>query len=194
MPKSASQNALIKERRKTQIMETALKLFANYGVDNVTVDNISQAMKISHGLFYHYFEDKEDLVNALIAKAKELFTQNLNEVRKEEKNPSNLIEAITDSILRSVNSTTGNAYYLFLVLSLNYQVDQPGKDFATNLRNYLLQIFEQGKENGEFKDINNKELLALYVATLQGIAYHKIKFKNDYTAPEVESIMALFSK
>ena len=194
MPKSASQNALIKEKRKAQIMETALKLFANYGVDNVTVDNISQAMKISHGLFYHYFEDKEDLVNALIAKAKDLFTASLNEATKFEKTPYNLIKAITESILSNLNGTTGNAYYLFLVLSLNYQSKQIGKDFATNLKEYLLNIFEEGRQAGVFKDMDANDLLSLYFALLEGVAYHKVKFKHDYESPSLESIMNLFSK
>lgn len=59
MPKTSLQNSIIREKRKILLMDTALRLFASYGVDNVTIDNITDALEISHGLFYHYFKDKK---------------------------------------------------------------------------------------------------------------------------------------
>ncbi|MBO8427866.1 MAG: helix-turn-helix transcriptional regulator, partial [Firmicutes bacterium] len=58
MPKTNLQTSILKEKRRVLIMEKALKLFATYGVDNITIDDIADSLKISHGLFYHYFKDK----------------------------------------------------------------------------------------------------------------------------------------
>ena len=194
MPKSASQNAMIKEKRKNQIMETALKLFANYGIDNVTVDNISQSMKISHGLFYHYFEDKEDLVGALITRAKDMFTANLQIITQEDKEPANLIRKLTASALENIEHSEVQAYYLYLVLCLDFQSEQPGRDFTNHFRNSLLKLFRDGKASGDFKDINEEDLLTIYLCSLQGVAYHRIKFKKTYHIPSTDSLVQLLLK
>ena len=66
MPKSAAQNKAIQEKRRQDIKEKALRLFAIKGYDQVSVDDICKAGKCAHGLFYHYYESKEELFNDLL--------------------------------------------------------------------------------------------------------------------------------
>lgn len=194
MPKTASQNALIKERRKNQIMDTALRLFANYGIDNVTIDNISSSMKISHGLFYHYFEDKEDLIRTLVAKAKEMFLSNLESFDADNQTPAVLLRQITNSILNNIKSSDAQAYYVYLVLTLDYHNEQATHDFSIQLKEYLYKLAKKGREEGIFINVDEKDLVTLYLSTLQGICYHRIKYKKSFQVPELDSILALILK
>ncbi len=55
----------IAQNRKTQIIETALKLFAEKGYDNTSVDCIIRASSLSKGGFYHHFSSKEMLLEEI---------------------------------------------------------------------------------------------------------------------------------
>jgi len=72
-PRSSHQFKEIRENRKAQIMETALRLFSIEGYAHCTISMIAREAGISKGLLYNYFESKEVLLN-------EILEQGLNEI------------------------------------------------------------------------------------------------------------------
>ena len=66
MPRTPEQNQNIKDRRRSKLLAFALKAFAINGYDHTAIDDITKPAKCSHGLFYHYFDSKEDVFSALI--------------------------------------------------------------------------------------------------------------------------------
>lgn len=66
MPRTPEQNQSIKDRRRAKLIAFALKAFALNGYDHTAIDDITKPAKCSHGLFYHYFDSKEDVFAALI--------------------------------------------------------------------------------------------------------------------------------
>lgn len=77
MPRTAAQNAIIRDKRKTKILMKTLKIFACQGFDEVTIDDISNESNCSHGLVYHYFEKKDDIFNELLKIQKEEYQESL---------------------------------------------------------------------------------------------------------------------
>jgi AcrR family transcriptional regulator len=61
-PKTSQQYEEIRESRKRQIMEVALKLFAESGYDHTSISAIAREADMSKGLLYNYFKGKEDLL------------------------------------------------------------------------------------------------------------------------------------
>lgn len=51
--------------RRIQILEVALKLFAERGVEGTTIKQIAERADISVGLLYHYFDGKTALLQAI---------------------------------------------------------------------------------------------------------------------------------
>lgn len=49
-------------KKRQRMIETALEMFAKYGYENVSVDDIIAATKTSKGTFYHYFSGKDEIV------------------------------------------------------------------------------------------------------------------------------------
>lgn len=53
------------ERRK-QLIDTALKLFAEKGMERTSIKDIATEAGVAQGLLYHYFRSKDELLYAII--------------------------------------------------------------------------------------------------------------------------------
>jgi AcrR family transcriptional regulator len=67
----AQQRVLRAQGRKTmhRLLEAGLAEFGTRGVHAVSVDDVVRRAQTSHGTFYQYFSNKEDLFNALLRDA-----------------------------------------------------------------------------------------------------------------------------
>ncbi len=54
------------ENRRNQLLDIALALFAEKGVENVSIKEIATKAGIAQGLIYHYFQSKGQLLTAVI--------------------------------------------------------------------------------------------------------------------------------
>lgn len=81
MPRTEEQFEEIRQKRRQEIMETALELFAEQGYHNTSISKIAKAAGVSKGLLYNYFESKEALLDAIIfgaaAESSEVFDENI---------------------------------------------------------------------------------------------------------------------
>lgn len=68
MPRTKEQYNEIRSRRKVQIMDSALELFANEGYGHVSITMLSKHAGISKGLMYNYFPSKEALLKEILSR------------------------------------------------------------------------------------------------------------------------------
>ncbi|HHD16932.1 MAG TPA: TetR/AcrR family transcriptional regulator [Euryarchaeota archaeon] len=54
------------EERRTEIIETAVELFAQHGYDETSVNMIIDRIGIAKGTFYHYFSSKDELLEEIV--------------------------------------------------------------------------------------------------------------------------------
>ena len=53
-------------KRKDTILEAARQVFARYGYDKTTLDDIGQAAGLNKASLYYYYKNKEDIFNAVV--------------------------------------------------------------------------------------------------------------------------------
>jgi len=68
-PRTEKQFQVIREEKKTLIMDVALEHFAKEGYFNTTISHIAKHAGISKGLMYNYFESKEALLSAILKRS-----------------------------------------------------------------------------------------------------------------------------
>jgi AcrR family transcriptional regulator len=68
MKKSPTQRDLQAEMRRNQLLDIALALFAERGIENVSIKDLAAEAGVAPGLLYHYFRSKEDLLVAVFQK------------------------------------------------------------------------------------------------------------------------------
>ena len=89
MPKTQAQYEALRQKRRKEIQEAALRLFANEGIHHTSMNAIASEAKISKGLIYNYFKSKQDLIHAILmdgfADFKQAFDRNKDgELTREE--------------------------------------------------------------------------------------------------------------
>ena len=65
MPRTAKQNEQIRAVTRAAILDSAMRLFAEKGYATTTTRNIATEAGLSVGLMYHYFSNKESLLQAV---------------------------------------------------------------------------------------------------------------------------------
>ena len=56
-----------KKEKENKLMEKALKLFTEKGVNNTSIQDIADEAGVGKGTFYLYFKDKYDIRDKVIA-------------------------------------------------------------------------------------------------------------------------------
>jgi AcrR family transcriptional regulator len=54
------------DRRRAELVDVALRLFAERGFRGTTIADIATATGTAHGLVYHYFRSKDELLEAIL--------------------------------------------------------------------------------------------------------------------------------
>lgn len=63
--KPPTQRDLQAEVRRHQLLDSALALFAERGVENVSIKDLATEVAVAPGLIYHYFRSKDELLAAV---------------------------------------------------------------------------------------------------------------------------------
>jgi len=66
-PRTKEQFKNIRQERREQILEAALDIFAKKGYYKASISQIAIEAKISKGLLYNYFQNKEDLLKEVMS-------------------------------------------------------------------------------------------------------------------------------
>lgn len=65
------------KRTRSDILQTAVRLFSLQGYFHTSTSDILEAVSISKGAFYHHFKSKEDLALAVLAQLRDDYNQML---------------------------------------------------------------------------------------------------------------------
>lgn len=54
------------DERRTELLQAAMELFAEQGIEKTAVSDIVKRVGVAQGLFYYYFKSKEEMIEAVI--------------------------------------------------------------------------------------------------------------------------------
>lgn len=66
MPRSPEDNQQLKDARRIEILRAASRVFAKKGFVAAKISDIAREAGLSHGLVYHYFENKDAIFGAIL--------------------------------------------------------------------------------------------------------------------------------
>lgn len=137
-------------RTKRKIFNTAIKLFAEKGYDNSSVEDITAIAGVAKGSLYYHFSKKEDIFDMLLSEGMKLLRNSVEIKTKRCKTAMEKIEAI---ILIEIKVMTKYEYFLNIVLSQIWGEEEKNKKCKRAVFEFIKiieKIVQEGITNGEF--------------------------------------------
>ena len=202
MTKNRTQFDKQKEVRKQKIVECALKVFCEKGYDGSTINDIVKKAKCSHGLFYHYFENKKAIFDAVSESRGRSIMDFLDEVINTKFNYVDKLRHLTEYTFDNMKKDEIFAYrYYFFVSTVFHKAESgvlpPKNKVPPHVR--MTSFFREGMESGEFSEKYSPEDCArLYNCILKGATLNFLlcpkEYKQNFLFPPIDFVIDVFKK
>lgn len=161
----------IKDERREEIKQAALKVFAKRGMTGTKMSMIAAEAGVSVGLAYRYFKSKEELLHILVQELLEHANEELDAVQYLPGAPLDQIQALTQSMLDE------ESRYAFMFIHQVRKAEVLSEKIAYLLEQYstsdfydkLIPIFVKGQEAGQFRSGDAKQLLSWYFFVIDSL-------------------------
>jgi AcrR family transcriptional regulator len=145
-----TERSITVEDRRTRIVEAAVHVFARKGYHAARVGDIAAEAGVAHGLLYHYFSSKEELLETIFRETWTELLQALEQVEREVRPAREQLRQVSAILLRSWSRDPDLVRVLVREVArspqLGGRVDEIGKAFAA-----LERIIERGQRAGELR-------------------------------------------
>lgn len=184
------------EVRREEIMTGALRLFTSKGYLNTTTQDIIEDLKISRGLLYYHFKNKEHILLCIVEKFSEplLFQLNTLAYSKEYTAIEKVRKFIEITIISSTEVTEEKkGVQQSINLEENrYMLDRFYHKLANTITTYFSHIIEQGNNEGTFHVSHPLETSEFLITGYTFVSNDvKIKCKSN---EELEQYLISFKK
>ena len=179
---------LHQEALRAQIVEMAKQIIVSEGLQALSIRRLTQQMDYSPGIVYHYFKDKEALVDAVLADG---YGQILEGIRTVElpdtNNPAEQIRAVMDKFIE-VALAQRVLYRLFLlsdspeILKRTSVLMQGISDVSPSM-GMLAEQIRQGVDTGIFKSCDPELAAQILWASVYGLV---MKLIVETDVPEAQ--------
>lgn len=140
--------------RKSEILNSAQRLFYQKGFENTTVNEIISSAGIAKGTFYHYFKAKDDLISEIIDRYITQIAEEINFVLDDSGLPPT--QKLNFFFLKAGFFKPGNKFLSSILVRLIYLdlnrliKDQMISTYSNTMTPLLAQILEEGNSKGNF--------------------------------------------
>ena len=200
MPKTKEQFEQIRLERQKIILNAALYLFATRGYDATSSDAISATANCSHGLIYHYYPTKADLVKAVFEDVVHPIAHQIFKDVDFNQKAKFVLTDLTDAFLLALKNSNDEyvwSLHLLLNLHVNSMISPIIKDIDKNkkVHSKLIEIVEQGKAEGDFREASTKEQVATLLALYKGLVHVRLTVGyKKFICPHSDIIMSMLLK
>lgn len=149
-------------RTKAAIVENALRLFAEYGFDAVSVESITRAAGVAKGTFYSYFAVKSDIIVEEFWNIDRYYAEYAARNLKRHSTAVSKLKAFTRAQMRYVRDQVGVASLKILYANQTLLAgrDKVIVDPQRQWYKIVAQIISDGQGAGAFRSDHSPEELA----------------------------------
>ena len=157
------------EERRRQLLDAAARVFAKKGFHECRVGDIAEEAGVAHGLLYHYFKSKEQVLETIFRETWEQMLERIAEVEALDVPAREKVRMVCALLLRTWRRSPDVVRVLIREITrsphLQGEIDEINEAFAA-----LERIVAGGQEQGEFRaDINSRLAAAVLYGALDEI-------------------------
>lgn len=164
--------------KQKEILKASLKLFAEKGYENTTIDHIAEAAEYGKGTIYNYFQSKEEIYQSII---EDIFTEYYKAVEVIN-NKSKTLKDFFTSLTKELFEFCINNKYTFLLLVqaraqssssnviMNSDIIKSKHDLITGIVNSRIR---SAVDNREIRSLDPQALFTLYRSMIFPYIYNR---------------------
>jgi len=179
-----------KAKHRQEIFNAAIKVFAQKGFHNATLEEIAEEAEFSKGAIYNYFSNKENLLFEIMGHIQNFTRKFLQESLPNQKT---FKEELTDLLIGAANIVYSNSEFFELLTVQHAQrfkiLSDENKEKLENIHDDCRQILQKrinkAIECGELKEIQPEVIEEIIIGALNSIVsfhwHHETlkKIKNN---------------
>lgn len=185
-----------RETRKKLILEAALKVFKDQGLERATMDEIAGVAGFGKATLYYYYSSKEEIFNTILLEGWKSMWLNLDNLDVEGKSPRKAFISLLKRIAELVNEERALYEFLFFApkaLPAEHREHGEWKIYQTKLYDLLTILIDAGIREGQFPQMDTRIVLK----TMGGI-FHGLVFLGDdrdsITEEQIETMLETLLK
>ncbi len=179
-----------RQARKQRILQGALEVFRENGVENATMDEIAHQAGFGKSTLYYYFPSKDEVFTAIMVEGWEQLWLSIEDIIHADYPPKETFLKILKKLAEIVDAERARFEFLFnAARMLTKDSEKPAwKAYQERLYATLLSILKDGIAAGQFTDLKPE----LMLQAIGGI-FHQMVFtrtdRGEVTEVEIEDVV-----
>lgn len=160
------------EKRRSQIIEAAMKVFSEKGLEKARVDDIVEESGLSKGSVYWYFKSKDEIIQAAFDQFFDFDQQGLKMLVDQPGTTRERLLAYSLILVQNVAqiySLLPLAYQFYAAATRQSLMQDSFQRYYKAYSDLLSQMLRQGIQRGEIKPINEQAVATQMTALMEGM-------------------------
>jgi AcrR family transcriptional regulator len=155
--------------RRRQILEAAVKVFAQKGFHAARVGDVAKEAGVAYGLVYHYFDSKEELLEAIFRGTWADMLARVREVEASGASAEEAVRQVTALLLRTWRRDPDLVRVLVREVTRSQHLQEEVEEI-THAMNALEDIVRRGQNGGDFRaDLDPKLAAVVFYGALDEV-------------------------
>lgn len=186
----------VANERKNQIVKATVDCISRYGYNNFSMQDVARSAGVSKGIIHYYFLNKDDLMMSVLEHVANDISSLLHTGMSEASDPLKKMELFLVTCLNIVRKT--KEYYQ-VNMDFWTQINQKEDVRLTvakhykNFREVCSKVIAEGKEKGQFRDVNPAEYSSIIIALVDGVSmqwlFDESAFDYDRMLVQIKTIV-----
>jgi len=177
-----------RQMRKERILEGALSVFKDKGLEGATMDEIANSSGFGKATLYYYFKSKEDVFSAILNDGWIEIWESLEPVIANQESPRRTFVNLLMKIAESAQNKPGLFEFLFNAPKAVKLEKQLWKEYQHRLYTVIHGLLEDGVKAGEFPQIQPQLMFKALGGLFMGLVFMGDR-KNSVSEKEIEKLL-----
>jgi AcrR family transcriptional regulator len=151
------------EEKRRLILDAAVRVFAHKGFHTSRVGDIAEEAGVAHGLLYHYFSSKDEVLDTIFRETWSALLEEIDEIERSDELAREQLQRVAARLLGSWQRHPDVIRVLVREIARSPEVQQRIGDLVKPIE-AIQRIIARGQETGEFR--------ADFDARLAGIVFY----------------------
>jgi AcrR family transcriptional regulator len=148
-----TERAVAGEEKRRQLLDASVRVFARKGFHASRVGDIAEEAGVAHGLLYHYFKSKDEVLEAVFHDNWSLLLARIASVEETDERAADQLRHITAIVLRTWLHLPDVVRVVIREFGRSPELAERIGELAQPIDS-IARVIERGIERGEFKSVD----------------------------------------